>query len=249
MKRLFVLALGLLLPWTAPAFAVEIKVLSAGAVEPGLHKAVEQFKQSSGQQVTIEFNTAPQIGKRLQDGYVADVVIAPLAVLKPHTDAGKIAGDSQVVLGKVGIGIVVRNDAPAPKIATSDDIKAELLAADSIVFNVASTGLYLERLFERLGVGAQIKDKSTRPPSGEQVMQTVVAGKGRQIGFGPITEIKLFEGKGVKFVGPLPADLQNYTTYAAAPMTNAPQREAANAFVAHLQTAETKQLFSAAGIE
>src|SRR5690242_12395398 len=132
MKRVIVLALALVLPGVAPAFAVEIKVLSAGAVEPGLHKAVEQFKRSSGHDVTIQFNTAPQIGQRLQDGYVADVVIAPPAVLKAHADAGKVAGgDQQVVVGRVGIGVVVRNDAPVPKIATSDDVRGEVLAAES----------------------------------------------------------------------------------------------------------------------
>ena len=247
MKRLLVLASALGLSLSA-AGAVEVKVLSAGAVELGLHKVVEQFRQSTGHQVTIEFNTAPQIGQRLQDGVVADVVIAPLAVLKPHADAGKVVADRQVVVGKVGIGVVVRNDAPVPKIATSEDIKAEVLAADSVVYNVASTGLYLDRLFDRMGVAGQIKDKSTRPLSGELVMQTVLAGKGRQIGFGPITEIKLFEGK-VNYVGPLPADVQNYTTYAAVPMSNAAQREAANAFVAHFQTATARQTFSAVGID
>jgi molybdate transport system substrate-binding protein len=249
MKRLFVLALALVLPGNAPVGAAEIKLLSAGAVEPGLHKAIERFKQSSGHDVTIQFNTAPQIAQRLQDGYAGDVVIAPPAVLKTHADAGKVVGDRQVVVGKVGVGVVVRKDAPVPKIATSEDVKAEVLAADSVVYNTASTGLYLERLFERLGITQQLKDKATRPPSGEAVMQTVLAGKGRQIGFGAITEIKLFETKGLIFVGPLPADVQNFTTYAAAPMTNAPQREAANALIAYLQTAEAKQTFSAAGID
>lgn len=249
MKRSITAAVALALLCNAPAVAAEIKVLSAGAVEPGLRKAVEQFKQSSGHDVTIQFNTAPQIGQRLQEGYVADVVIAPPPVLKPHADAGKVVGDKQVVVGKVGVGIVVRNDAPKPKMGTSEELKAEVLAADAVVYNIASTGLYLERLFDRLGVTAQIRDKATRPPSGEAVMQRVLAGKGREIGFGAITEIKLFEARGLTFVGPLPADVQNYTTYAAAPMANAPQREAANAFIAHLQTNAAKQAFSAAGID
>jgi molybdate transport system substrate-binding protein len=250
MKRFVILASALVALFVTAADSAELKVLSAGAVEPGLHRVIEQFKRTSGHNVTIQFNTAPQIGQRLQDGYVADVVIAPPAVLKTHTDAGRFAGDRQVVVGKVGIGIVVRNDAPAPKIASSDDIKAEVLAADSVVYNVASTGLYLERLFERLGVTQGIKDKSTRPQTGEAVMQTIMGGKGRQIGFGAITEIKLFEAKGqLKYVGPLPADAQNYTTYAAALMTNAPESEAAKALIAYLQTAEAKQSFSAAGID
>jgi molybdate transport system substrate-binding protein len=231
------------------AVAAEIKVLSAGAVEPGLHKAVEQFRQSTGHEVTIQFNTAPQIVQRMQEGYVADVVIAPPAGLKQQADAGRIVADGHATVGKVGIGIVVRKDASSPAVATTDEIKTAVLGAASVVYNTASTGLYLERLFERLGVTDQIKSKATRPPSGEAVMLTVVAGSGSQIGFGAITEIKLFETKGIKFLGPLPADIQNYTTYNAALTTNGPQPEAARAFVTYLATPEARRIFAAAGIE
>jgi molybdate transport system substrate-binding protein len=128
-------------------------------------------------------------------------------------------------------------------------LKAALLAADTLVYNTASTGLYLERLFERLGVADQLKAKTTRHANGEAVMLHVIGGSGRQIGFGAMTEIKLFEAKGLKLVGPLPADVQNFTSYAAALATNAPQREAARAFIAALATPEAKQALSGAGIE
>jgi molybdate transport system substrate-binding protein len=64
-----------------------------------------------------------------------------------------------------------------------------------------------------------------------------------------MTEIKLFESHGLKLVGPLPADIQNYTSYAAAPMTGATAAADAKAFLAYLATPEAKQAFVAAGIE
>jgi ABC-type molybdate transport system substrate-binding protein len=75
MKRM-IAGLALIMLGTTYAAAADIKVLSAGAVEPGLHKAVEQFKRATGHDVAIQFNTAPQIAQRMQDGYVADVLIA-----------------------------------------------------------------------------------------------------------------------------------------------------------------------------
>ena len=235
--------------WSAQAVAAEVKVLSAGAVEPGLHKAVEAFKQASGHTVTIQFNTAPQIQRRLQEGYVADVLIAPPAGLAEQVKNGKIAADGHVTLGRVGAGVTMRKDAPSPNIATTDAFKAAVLAADSLVYNTASTGLYVEKLFDRLGITEQIKAKSTRYPNGEAVMEHVIKGKGNEIGFGAITEIKLFEPKGLKLIGPLPAEVQNYTSYAAALMANAPSAEAARALLAFLATPEAKQAFVAAGIE
>ena len=230
--------------------AAEVKVLSAGAVEPGLHKAVDAFKKSSGHDVKIQFNTAPQIARRLQEGYVADILIAPPAALKQQAEAGKVAADGHVMIGKVGAGVTIRPDAPVPDIATTDALKAAVLAANSLVYNTASTGIYLEQMFGRLGVGEQIKAKTTRHANGDAVMEHVIKGKGREIGFGAITEIKMYEAKGsLKLVGPLPADVQNYTSYGAALMTNAPTPDAAKAFLAFLATPAAKQVFVSAGIE
>jgi molybdate transport system substrate-binding protein len=229
--------------------AADIKVLSAGAVEPGLHKVVALFKAATGHTVTIQFNTAPQIAQRMQEGHTADVLIAPQQGLRQQLDAGRVLAEAQVELGKVGVGIVVRSDAISPKVGTAEELKAAVLAADSVAYNTASTGLYLERLFERLNVSEQVKPKATRPATGEAVMLHVLGGTGRQIGFGAMTEIGLFVSKGLKLVGPLPPDIQNYTSYAAAMTTNASEREGAKAMLAFLATAEARQVLAAAGIE
>jgi molybdate transport system substrate-binding protein len=233
----------------APAFAAEIKVFSAGAVEPGLKRAIEAFKRASGNAVTVEFNTAPQLASRLAAGDVADVLIAPPAALDQQAKDGKIAAQGRIVVGRVGAGVVVRAGLPSPDVATTAAFKQAVLGADSVVYNTASTGIYLEKLFERLGIAADIKAKTTRYPNGERVMEHIIHGKGNEIGFGAITEIKLFEPKGLKLVGPLPAEVQNYTTYGAALMTGAPSPPAAKAFLAFLAGGEAKQAFAAAGIE
>jgi len=241
---------GVMTLTAATAMGAEVKVLSAGAVEPGLQKAAELFQKSSGHVVSIQFNTAPQIAKRMADGYVADILIAPPGGLRQYAEQGKIASDGYVSLGKVGAGVAVRPDAPVPEIQTRDALKAAVLKADTLVYNTASTGLYLERMFDTLGVGDQLKAKTTRYPSGEAVMEHVVAGKGAEIGFGAITEIKMYEAKGtLKLVGPLPADLQNYTSYSAALMSNAPSPEVAKAFMAFLGTPAAKEAFVGAGVE
>src|SRR5262252_4872705 len=249
MSRFMLASFAAVLLSGAPAFAAEIKVFSAGAVEPGLVRAIEAFKRASGDTVKVEFNTAPQLAKRLADGDVADVLIAPPGALDAQIKDGKVVAEGRVTVGRVGAGVVTRKDAPSPDIATTEAFKQTVLGADSIVYNTASTGLYLEKLFERLGIADAIKAKTTRYPNGERVMEHLMHGKGNEIGFGAITEIKLFEPKGLKLVGPLPADVQNYTTYAAALMTGAPSPQAAKAFIAFLGSAEAKQAFAAGGVE
>src|SRR2546421_7182652 len=71
------IATGLLLcTFAGGAMAAEIRVLSAGAVEPGLRAAAAAFKKQSGHDVNIAFNTAPEIRKRIGGGEAFDVVIA-----------------------------------------------------------------------------------------------------------------------------------------------------------------------------
>jgi molybdate transport system substrate-binding protein len=249
MSRFILAAFAAILLSSAPALAAEIKVFSAGAIEPGLVAAIEAFKRASRDTVKVEFNTAPQLASRLAAGEVADVLIAPPAALDQQAKDGKVAAEGRVMVGRVGAGVVMRAGLASPDISTTAAFKQTVLGADSIVYNTASTGLYLEKLFERLGIAGEIKAKTTRYPNGERVMEHLIHGKGNEIGFGAITEIKLFEPKGLKLVGPLPAEVQNYTTYAAALMTRAPSPQAAKAFLAFLGSAEAKQAFAARGVE
>jgi molybdate transport system substrate-binding protein len=231
------------------AVAADVKVLSAGAVEPGLLRAAEQFERASGNEIKVQFNTAPQLTKRMAEGEVADILIAPPAVLDEQAKNGRISAQGRLMLGRVGAGVAVRAGAPNPDIATIEALKQAMLGAESIVYNTASSGLYLEKLFERIGIAEQIKAKTTRYPTGEAVMAHIIKGKGNELGGGAITEIKLFEPKGLKLVGPLPPDIQNYTSYGAALISNAPSADTAKAFLTYLATPEAKQIFAAAGIE
>ena len=233
----------------ATAVGADIKVLSAGAVEPGIVKLADQFRRETGNRVRIQFGTAPQLEKRLSGGEVADVLIAPPGLMEAQVMRSKIEAESHFPIGRVGVGVVVRNGAAEPDIANLDRFKQSLLSADSVVYNQASTGLYLEKLFDLIGIGDQLKTKTTRYANGAQVLEHVIGGKGNEVGFGAITEIRLFEPKGLKFVGPLPAQVQNYTSYAAGVMSEAPSPEVAREFVRYLGTPAAKATFSAAGIE
>jgi len=134
-------------------------------------------------------------------------------------------------------------------VSSADALKHAVLEADSIVYNKASTGLYLERLFERLGVGQQAKAKEARYPDGASVMEHVIKGKGKEIGFGALTEISLYRDKGLQLVGPLPPDAQNYTTYAAAPTPAPANRDGAQAFLKFIGTPAARAALAAKGVE
>jgi len=233
----------------AVSLAADIRVLSAGSVEPGLHAFAGQVKRDLGHDLRIQFNTAPQIAKRLAAGEVYDILIAPPAAIEQAVKDGKAVAGTRVPVGRVGAGIIVRSSAASPDVATVEALKHALLGADSVVYNTASTGLYLETLFGNLGILDQLTPKTTRYPNGPSVMEHVINGRGNEIGFGAIPEIRMYESKGLKLVGALPAEVQNYTSYDAVVMTGAASPEAARAVLRELATPAAKAMFAAHGVE
>ena len=221
----------------------QLELLSAGAVKPGLANVIDAFQQATAHQVNATFATAPEIRKRIGEA-AADVVVAPPQLLDDLVKAGKVGGE-RFMVGRVGVGVMVRGGAPLPKIATVDELRQSLLEADSVVYNHATTGIYLEALFARLGIAAQLKTKTTRYPDAAAVLDHVSKGRNKEIGFGATTVIVEGKSKGLVFVGPLPAEIQNYTTYAA--MVTAD--DAAREFLGYLATDVAKAILAEAGIQ
>ncbi len=247
--RLFNLAVpSLFLSLGASGNGSELSVISGGAIEPGLKAAVAAFEKMTGRTVNITFNTAPQIRKRIAAGdNTFDVVVAPPAVIADFAKAGTVK-EGGVNVGQVGSGVALRPGAAVPEIATAADIKKVVLEAESIVFNLASTGIYFENLLKKMGVWERVEPKTTRYATGAEVMKHVLKGSGNEVAFGPITEILLEKENGLVFVGPLPAEIQNYTSYTAVPMSACTRQDEAQALVDFLGGPVAKPLFVAAGI-
>jgi molybdate transport system substrate-binding protein len=172
-------------------------------------------------------------------------VIAPSAALDALATSGTIDGTARVSLGRVGIGVVVRDGAKKPDVSTTEALEHAMLDADAVIYNRASSGLYIEGLLQQLGLAEKIQAKTKRY-TGTDMIAPLIHGKGNEIGFLPLVQILNFRGRGLQLAGPLPADIQNYTTYVAAP---APTSEGGLAFVRFLGTSEVKGIFANVGIQ
>ena len=243
------IALAVLLAVGSMTQAAELKVLSVGSINPGLSNNGEEFKKNTGNQVTIQVDTAPGLSKRLASGETADILIATADVLDEAAKAGKIVPGTRTLVARVGVGMTVRKGASLPEIKTPAAMKQVLENADSIVYNEGSSGLYLDRLFTQMGIAEKLKAKTTRYPNGGQVAQHVVNGKGNEIGFLPVSYILSNLAQGIQFVGPLPGDTQNYTSYEAAAMTGGKAVDTAREFIKYLTSAGAKKIFAASGVD
>jgi len=189
----------------------EIDLLSGAAVEPGLLAAVDVFRKRTGNIVKVTFATTPEMRRLVGAGATPDVVIAPPAALDEFAKSGKVDVSIRVPLGRVGIGVAVRDGAPKPDVSTTDALKRAVLDADAVIYNRASSGLYIEGLLQRLGLAEKIQAKTKRY-IGTDMIEPLIKGKGREIGLLPVVQILNYRGRGLQLSGPLPADIQNDTT-------------------------------------
>jgi molybdate transport system substrate-binding protein len=248
MRAIRAIAAGLLAACCATVQSAEVKVLSAGAMQPGLIAAAPAFLAASGHTITVEYAIASELRRRVGGGEVAGVLLAPVAGVADLTKAGRLAADGQVAVGRVGAGVVARNGAPLPDISSADALKRSLLAADTVVYNRASSGVYIESMLKKLGVYDEIAAKLVRYDDGTAVMHHLMKGAGREFGFGGVTDILMYRDKGLMLVGPLPEEIQNYTAYAAAQVAAGSNPDAAKAFLGYLASPAGKALFAANGI-
>src|SRR5437899_11664960 len=99
------------------AWATDIRGLSAVALERGLVKVAEQFRKETKNRVRVLFFAGtPQLERRLALGEPADVLVGPAGLMNDQLRRGKLDAESHSFIGRVGIGVTVRADAPDPDI-------------------------------------------------------------------------------------------------------------------------------------
>jgi molybdate transport system substrate-binding protein len=243
-----ILATTLALVMSQLAEAAEIKVVSGGAFRQVLTALAAQYEKESGNTLAIAYQTVGQHLALIRDGKeeFGVAVLTPDAIDGLAAD-GKIVPGSRVDLARVGVGVVVKTGAPTPDISTVDAFKRTLLAAKSVAYidSSGSSGIYVERLLERLGIAAEINAKAKRIHGGA-VADHIADGEA-EIGIHQISEI--LPVAGVTLVGPLPAEIQNYTVYAAGVGTAASDKTVAQALVDFLSGPHALPIIKAKGME
>jgi molybdate transport system substrate-binding protein len=246
---LLVLAGALGAALSPSAQALELKVLTAGAFRSSVVTLGPEYEKASGNKLIIDNDTVGALVKRVEAGETFDVIFLTPAAVDELAAKGKIAPFSRTNLARVGVGVMVKEGAAKPDISTVDAFKKAVLDAKSISFidpaSGGSSGIYVEKLLERLGIADQVKPKE-KLKSGGYVADYVESGQA-ELGIHQISEI-LPHG-GVTLVGPLPKEIQNYTVYAAGIGAGTKDTAAAKALIASLMGPSAQALFKTKGME
>jgi len=231
------------------AQAADLVSLATLAVQGAVVPLAREFERESGHRVSLVFDTGPNLGRRVTAGETADVLIAPAAVVAQALQDGRAVAGTRADIGRVAVGVAIPRGARRPDLSSVDAFKKALLQADAVVYSQGTSGVYIERLFRELGVADAIAGKVVRLANGVAAMERIASSRANDIGFTMVSEVRIFEDRGVALAGLLPPAIQSYTTYTAAVMTSSPNRAAAQAFVRHLTTPAAHAMLVSTGWE
>jgi molybdate transport system substrate-binding protein len=233
-----------------PSDAADLKVISAGAVRGLIGQIIDDYSGRTGQKFDFTIGTTGQLRTIIASGQPADLIICSAPLMAELEKVGKFTPGSRTDLGRVGIGVAVRDGAGVPDVATPEAFQAALVAARSIAFtNPAeggTSGIYFSSLAERLGIADAVKAKAVLTKGGREAAVEVAQGRA-ELAIVFISEAVAV--KGVRLAGPLPQPLQDYSVYAAAIPASSTDPGAARAFVAALASAEMAERWRRNGFE
>ena len=221
------------------------KVFGSNALRTVLLDCLPAFDRTQGVTTTVDFGATNHTLATMRAGATADLVIATAAAIDALIADGKIIQGTRIDLATTGIGACVRASAPRPDISTVDALKRTLLEAKSISYSKAGqSGLHMAKVIQQLGIADVVNAKAKINESG-LVGEVVLRGE-VELGFQQASEILAV--KGVDLIGLLPDAMQLNSLFAAGIGTGTQQRNAAQALIQQLCTAQAARVMRENGL-
>lgn len=223
----------------------EIKVMLSAAFKAAYLELVPQFEAATGHAVISLWVPSANIMSRSKAGEIVDLIISSRAAIDELASERLVGAAERMDLARSGIAVAVRAGDPKPDIGSGDALKRAVLAAKSIVYSHGPSGVYLARLFERMGITQQIRSK-VKQVQGEPA-GAVVARGGAEIGFQQMSE--LLPVPGIDILGPLSPDVQEITVFTAGIHARAEAPRAAKALVEFFTAPAASAVIARSGME
>jgi len=224
----------------------DLSIISSTGVSSIMHELIPAFERETGQRVAISYDTSNIIMDRLKRGESADLVILTAPLIDNLTQQGRLQAGSRTDMAKSGIGVAVKAGAPRPDISSVEAFKQTLLDTPSVAFTgTGASGQYFAGLVEKMGIGAEVKQKA-KIPAGGLVAELVVKGEAA-LAIQMISELKAVSG--ADYVGPLPAPMQLYTVFSAGLMEQAKDPAAAKLMLDFMKKPQAQAIYRAKGME
>jgi molybdate transport system substrate-binding protein len=229
------------------AQAKPVKLLISNGMKGVMEELAPQCEKAIGAPLAVEYSSTFGLRKKVEAGEAFDATIITSEGVTALTKQGKLAEGSSAYLGRSPLGIGILTGAHKPDIRTVAAFQQALLNAKSITYpQDGATRGFIDSMFEKLGIAAQVKPKIILAPSSGASTANVAAGKAEFV-------ITLFSEivpvKGIEVLGPLPGEYATYVNFTAAASSGAQNLDAAKKFIAFMSAPKTAPMLKAKGLE
>jgi molybdate transport system substrate-binding protein len=228
--------------------STDMHVTAAGAYEHVLRELIPVFEQTRGVSVRLTVANAAGVIKRLEGRETVDAVLTSAAGIDHLIAAGLADRASGMEIGRMRLGVGVQPGLPLPDVSTADSVRSVLLAAPHVAYidpkGGGTSGPFIARLFERLGIAGEMTLRGVLARTGKDVVRAVASGEAT---CGVTQASELIGAEGIQFAGYVPAELQAISVYSGAAAARAQAPDLAVAFIRFLKTPESMACFRASG--
>jgi molybdate transport system substrate-binding protein len=222
-----------------------MKVMASVAFKVPYLEMLPEFERVTGYRIETLWLPTVEIMSRLKGGEIVDLVALSASGIDELINLGKLKMDSRTEYLRSGIGVGIQKGATRPDLSTVDAFKHTLLSAKSIAYSTGPSGVYLALLLEKLGIAQTLQPK-IKIIQGELVGAVIERGDA-EIGFQQIPEI--LSVPRIDYVGPLPDEIQQITTFVFGTHMQASNISAINAWVAELRSARAIRYVKQYGLD
>jgi molybdate transport system substrate-binding protein len=204
------------------------------------------YELRQGVKVEIRPMGGVEAAKLARAGESVDVVALASKVMESLEAEGHIAGGSIRDFARSGIAIAVPAGSRRASVENEKSVRQAMTEARRVCYSTGPSGDHFKALCERWGLNDSVLARALKAPPGVPVATLVAQGEA-DLGIQQLSE--LIGQPGVEIIGPLPPEIQAVTVFSAGVSTASADREAAQALVAYLASAETQDAKRRHGME
>jgi molybdate transport system substrate-binding protein len=225
---------------------LRITGLSSMASRSILADLARGYEARTGTGVDIRSMGGVEAAKLARAGERVDIVVLASKVMESLEAEGHIAKGSIRGFARSEIGLAVPAGSRRPGLASEAAVRQAMSEARRIGYSTGPSGDHFKALCEKWGLADSVLARALKATPGVPVA-TLVANGEADLGIQQLSE--LIDQPGIEVAGPLPPAIQAVTIFSAGVSTTSAEREAANALVVYLASAEAQGAIRRHGME
>ncbi|MDW8336159.1 MAG: substrate-binding domain-containing protein [Tepidimonas sp.] len=190
-----------------------LRGVSSMATRLVLAELLRDWHAEGREPVALESIGGVEAARRVASGEPFDWVVLASDALQQLAAQGHVQADTCVPLVRSPVAVAVPAGFPRPDLGSVEGVRQAVLGARRLGVSTGPSGQALQQLFERWGLGAQVRARLVIPPPGVPVGSLLARGE-IDLGFQQLSE--LMHIPGIQVVGTLPPPVAIETVFSGA---------------------------------